>query len=107
MQRSSSKVAVSSAAILSALTLTAFPAAPASAADGVTNGGFETGSLTPWASAGTTSAVSTGAHSGTYAAQDGSTSPTSGDSSITQTFTVPSGAVQLSFYYSVTCPDTL
>ncbi|MDQ1653735.1 MAG: hypothetical protein QOI35_2935 [Cryptosporangiaceae bacterium] len=107
MHRSSSRVAVGAAAILSALTLTAFTAAPASAADGITNGDFETGALTPWTTAGTTSAVSTGAHGGTYAAQDGSTAPTSGDSSITQTFTAPTGAAQLSFYYSVTCPDTL
>lgn len=51
--------------------------------------------------------VSTGAHSGTYAAQVGSTAPTNGDSSISQTFTAPSGSTALSFWYNLTCPDTL
>ncbi|MFB8128764.1 hypothetical protein [Streptomyces mirabilis] len=74
---------------------------------GVTNGGFETGSLSGWTSAGTTSVISTGAHSGTYAARDGSTAPTNGDSSVAQTFTAPTGTGTLSFYYNVTCPDTI
>ncbi|QKV80677.1 hypothetical protein [Amycolatopsis sp. Hca4] len=73
---------------------------------GITNGTFETGSLTGWTSAGPTAVVSSGAHGGTYAARVGSTSP-SGDASIAQTFTVPSGVTQLSFWYSVTCPDTV
>ncbi|GHE11842.1 exo-alpha-sialidase [Streptomyces alanosinicus] len=73
----------------------------------VSNGGFESGSLTGWTSAGTTSVAGSAAHSGTYAARVGGTSPTSGDSSIAQTFTAPAGASQLSFWYSVTCPDTV
>jgi hypothetical protein len=72
----------------------------------IVNPGFETGSLSGWTSAGTTSTV-TGGHSGTYAARAGSTSPTSGDSSVAQTFTAPSGSSSLSFWYKVTCPDTL
>src|SRR3989454_147162 len=72
----------------------------------ILNPGFETGNLSGWTSAGTTSAV-TGGHSGTYAARAGSTSPTSGDSSVAQTFTAPSGSSALSFWYKVTCPDTL
>ena len=72
----------------------------------VVNPGFETGNLSGWTSAGTTSAV-TGGHSGTYAARAGSTSPTNGDSSVAQTFSAPSGSSTLSFWYKVTCPDTL
>jgi hypothetical protein len=37
----------------------------------------------------------------------GSTSPTNGDSSISQTFTAPTGSTTLSFYYQVVCPDTV
>ncbi|MFE9429125.1 M4 family metallopeptidase [Kitasatospora sp. NPDC006697] len=75
---------------------------------GITNGGFESGSLTGWTTSGAAaSAVNSGAHSGTYAAQLGSTSPTNGDSNAAQTFTVPSGKGTLSFWYNVTCPDTV
>jgi hypothetical protein len=73
---------------------------------GLTNGDFETGTLSGWTSAGTTS-ISTTAHGGKYAAQVGGTSATNGDSSIAQTFTVPSGVTSLSFYYQVHCPDTV
>ena len=72
----------------------------------IVNGGFETGTLSSWTPAGTT-AVTTGGHSGTYAARLGTTTPTNGDSSITQTFTAPSGSSKVSFWYKVTCPDTV
>ncbi|MFG2143097.1 exo-alpha-sialidase [Streptomyces sp. NPDC048696] len=80
-------------------------AQPAEAA--VSNGGFESGSLTGWTSTGTTATVNSGAHSGTYAARVGGTSPTNGDSSIAQTFTTATGENQLSFWYDISCPDTL
>ncbi|MER7468223.1 hypothetical protein [Streptomyces sp. NPDC097981] len=80
-------------------------APPAAAA--VSNGDFETGTLAGWTPAGTTAVVSAGAHSGTYAARVGGTSPTSGDSSIAQTFNATTGETQLSFWYNVSCPDTL
>jgi hypothetical protein len=83
-----------------------FPATAASAATPIVNGDFESGNLTGWTSTGTTAAVNSGAHGGTYAARVGSTSP-SGTSSLAQTFTAPSGATQLSFWYSMTCPDTV
>jgi len=73
---------------------------------GIANGGFEAGSLSGWTVAGTASAVS-GGRTGTYAARVGSTAPTSGDSSVAQTFTAPTGATQLSFFYKMTCPDTV
>src|SRR5205807_5023576 len=72
---------------------------------GVGNGGFETGDYTCWTRAGPTS-IATTSHSGTYAAMVGSTSPST-DSSISQTFTAPSGSGPLTFWYQVHCPDTL
>ena len=72
---------------------------------GITNGGFETGTLSGWTSVGTAAAV-TGGHSGSYAAQVGSSSPST-DSSISQTFTAPSTGGSLSFWYKITCPDTV
>ncbi|MFJ7248865.1 putative Ig domain-containing protein [Kitasatospora sp. NPDC098652] len=72
----------------------------------ITNGGFETGSLSGWTAAGSTSATTGAAHSGSYGAMVGSTNPT-GDSSVTQTFTAPTGSSKLSFWYSNTCDDTV
>ncbi|HKT00294.1 MAG TPA: hypothetical protein VJT31_12245 [Rugosimonospora sp.] len=72
---------------------------------GITNGGFESG-LTGWTSTGATAAVTTPVRTGSGAARIGSTSPST-DSSLAQTFTAPSGATTLSFYYRMTCPDTL
>jgi hypothetical protein len=77
-----------------------------SPAGALVNGGFESGNLSGWTVGGTAATV-TGGHSGSYAARVGSTSPTNGDSSISQTFTVPSTAGQLGFWYKVVCPDTI
>lgn len=74
---------------------------------GVINGGFETGNLNGWSISAGTAAVVSGGHSGSYATRVGSTSPTNGDSSITQTFTAPAGSNQLTFWYKMTCPDTV
>ncbi len=80
---------------------------PVSTGGGITNGNFEAGSLTGWTSTGSTSIVNTGAHAGTYLGRGGSTAATNGDSSISQTFTVPAGQTALSFWYKTTCPDTV
>lgn len=46
-------------------------------------------------------------HSGSYAVMLGLTTPTNGDSNIAQTFTAPNGVTSLSFWYKMTCPDTV
>src|SRR5439155_12370097 len=61
--------------------------------------------FTGWTRTGTSSIATSGTHTGTQAVQLGSTSPTNGDSKVSQTFTAPRGASQLSFFYNVTCPD--
>ncbi len=72
----------------------------------IVNGGFEAGSLSSWTASGVTSVTTSGAHSGSYAAQLGNTSP-SNTSTINQTFTAASGNTTLTFWYNVTCPDTV
>jgi len=72
----------------------------------VVNGGFEAGTFSGWTLAGVQSIVSSGAHSGTFAAELGSSSP-SNTSSAAQTFTAPTGSSALSFWYNITCPDTV
>ena len=74
----------------------------------VQNPGFESGSLSPWAASGAFAPViSTTAHSGSYSARLGSTSAVNGNSTLTQTITVPAGSPTLSFWYQPHCPDSI
>jgi hypothetical protein len=78
-------------------------------ATGIVNGDFESGDLTGWTViAGSVIATSVGPHSGNWAAQIGSTSPLTGDSTLVQTIAVPiTGTNTLSFWYNPHCTDTL
>jgi hypothetical protein len=72
---------------------------------GVVNGGFGTGTFSGWTTSGAATAiVSSGQHSGSYAARAGLSSHTNGISNIVQTFTA-SGST-LTVFYDVSCPDT-
>ena len=71
------------------------------------NADFETGTLAGWTSVDAAASVSASAHSGSWAVQVGSTSPTNGDSTLTQTLTLPPNATTLSFWYNVHCPDAV
>ncbi|MFD9819822.1 exo-alpha-sialidase [Streptomyces violascens] len=106
MPRPSLRRGLIAATSVAAIAFTGILFAPSALAD-VTNGGFETGTLSGWTSTGTTAVVNSGAHSGTYAARVGGTAPTNGNSSIAQTFTAPGGSPSLSFWYDVFCPDTV
>src|SRR5205807_6976068 len=74
----------------------------------VQNPGFEAGNLGSWTASGVLlPTIATTPHSGTYSARLGSTSAFNGNSTRTQTVTVPTGSSSLSFWYQPHCPDTL
>ena len=74
----------------------------------VQNPGFETGNLASWTATGAfLPVISTPPHSGSYSARLGSTSAVNGNSTLTQTVTVPTGSPTLSFWYQPHCPDSL
>ncbi|MGN6794654.1 MAG: hypothetical protein ACTHJW_19895 [Streptosporangiaceae bacterium] len=72
----------------------------------VLNGGFEAGTFAHWTRTGAATAiVKSGTHSGKDAARLGKSAPTSGNSSIAQTFTAR--GTHLTFWYKPSCPDTV
>jgi hypothetical protein len=74
----------------------------------VQNPGFETGTLGSWSASGAfTPVISTSGHSGSYSARVGSTNPVNGNSTLTQTVTVPAGTSTLTFWYQPHCTDTI
>ncbi|TML74036.1 MAG: hypothetical protein E6G13_01580 [Actinobacteria bacterium] len=74
----------------------------------VQNPGFETGTLSPWTGSGAFfPVIASGGHTGTNAARIGSTSAVNGNSTLTQTVTVPTGSPSLTFWYQPHCPDTI
>jgi hypothetical protein len=90
-------------------TATAAPAARNASPGTLTNGGFETGGLTGWTSAGVVTGVTKDhPHSGRYAALLGyPDDPHQGDSSIRQSFTTAPSHRRLSLWYNVSCPDKI
>ena len=74
-------------------------------ATGITNGGFENG-RSGWGFTGSGAPVSSPVQGGAGAARMGDTTP-SGESTLVQMFTAPTGATKVSFFYRMTCQDTL
>jgi xyloglucan-specific exo-beta-1,4-glucanase len=72
---------------------------------GIVNGGLDS-ALTGWGITGSVTKVSSPVKSGTGAARAGNTSPST-DSTMVQMFTPPSGATKVSFYYRMTCQDSV
>ena len=79
------------------------------AANVVQNPGFESGSLSSWTTSGAFLPVvsTTSPHSGSDDARIGSTAAVNGNSTLTQTVTVPAGSPTLTYWYQPHCPDTL
>jgi hypothetical protein len=74
----------------------------------VQNPGFEAGSLSSWTTSGAfLPVVSTTAHTGSYSARIGSSSAVNGNSTLTQTITVPSGSPTLTYWYQPHCTDSI
>lgn len=88
------------------VALFALMSTASSSSDVIINGGFDSASLNGWLTAGTTD-TTYGGHSGNYAAELGSSTATNGDSSISQSFSVPANGGTLSFWYKPVCSSTV
>ena len=73
----------------------------------VTNGGFETGDFQDWLPTGATETISPTAHGGNYSAMLGAITATNGDSTVSQTLQLSPSGGTLTFWYWITCPDTV
>src|SRR5262249_24965354 len=74
----------------------------------VLNPGFETGNLSSWSSSGAfLPVIRSGGHAGSNSAKVGSPNPVNGNSTLTQTVTVPAGSPTLTFWYQPHCTDTI
>jgi serine protease len=79
-------------------------------ANAIANGGFEGGTLAPWTASGASErVVGSGypCHGGSACAQLGLSTPTNGNSNISQSFKAPSGSSSVAFYYYLVCTDTV
>ena len=85
---------------------------PTASTNAVSNGGFESGALSPWTASGTpattvsTAQAHTGTHSALLGTVTGGTEPAA-DGSLSQTITVPAGHPTLSFWYDPGSTDTI
>src|SRR5947209_15773994 len=75
----------------------------------VQNPGFETGNFSSWTTSGAYLPVITTStpHGGSYDARVGSTGAVNGNSTLTQTVTVPAGSPTLTYWYQPHCTDTI
>jgi hypothetical protein len=76
---------------------------PVPGANAIVNGGFESGSFSPWTTTGAATVVASPVHSGTSAGRAGNPTVTNGTSTIVQTFTAATGDTKLTFWYDVVC----
>ncbi|MER5865164.1 alkaline phosphatase family protein [Kitasatospora sp. NPDC002040] len=82
------------------------PSPTPSTPGGIVNGGFEYGTFNGWTRTGTT-AIADLPHAGAYSGAVGATTPTDGDSVLTQTFTAPPGVTRLTIWWKGDCRDTV
>ena len=82
------------------LTVQVVPSSPSPA---IANGSFETGTLDGWTTAGSTAVETTLCHGSHACAQLGSRPATTGESAVSQNFTVPPGKSKLKLAVKVQC----